>query len=52
MQERKVGVKRGAGEENVGYEASEGEGEVGSPIGRREEEVAQMGYGSIQVRQL
>jgi len=40
MQERKVG-KRG-GEENVGYEASEGEG-------RREDEVSQTGYGSIQV---
>ena len=52
VQERKVGGKRGAGEENVGYEGSEGEGDVGSPIGRREEEVAQMGYGSIQVRQL
>lgn len=40
VQERKV-VKRG-GEENVGYEASEGEG-------RREDEVSQTGYGSIQV---
>jgi len=44
MQERKVG-KRG-GEENVGFEASEGDD--GSASGRREEEVAQMGYGSIQ----
>ena len=46
VQERKVG-KRG-GEENVGFEA--GEGEDGSASGRREEEVAQMGsYGTIQV---
>ena len=45
-------MKRGAGEENVGYEGSEGEGDMGSGSGRREEEVAQMGYGSIQVRQI
>ena len=40
-------MKRGGGEENTGYEASEGEQDVGSAIGRREE-----GYGSIQVRQI
>ena len=45
VQERQVGKK--GGEENVGYEANEGEGSAIRT--KEEEEEAQTGYGSIQV---